>query len=81
MIVRIPIAPTNSEIPAIAVTAAVMMPMIRPKVSSISVCVVIVKSSSPRWRVVSTALTRVDDAGDRLGAAGDARRSPSARSG
>ena len=58
MIVRMPIAPTNSEIPAIAVTAAVMIPMMRPNVSSISVCVVTVKSSLSRCRAVSTVLTR-----------------------
>ena len=47
-------APTNRETPAIPDTAIVIMPMILPKVSSISVWVVMVKSSSSRWRSIST---------------------------
>ena len=36
-------------------TATVTIPMTRPKVSSASVWVVMVKSSSPRWRDINTA--------------------------
>ena len=73
MMVRMPIAPTSSEIPAIAADRhRDRCPITRPKVSSISVWVVMVKSSSPRWRGGEhRADPRPRRAGMRLGAGGD----------
>ena len=55
--VNTPMAPTSSETPAIAATAAVIMSMTRPKTRSISVWVIRVKSSLSPWRSVIRART------------------------
>ncbi|MBK9088109.1 MAG: hypothetical protein IPL90_03305 [Holophagales bacterium] len=54
---RIPIAPTRSEIAPIPATAALTTAKTRPKESSISPCVMTVKSSSPPCRAASTRFT------------------------
>ena len=57
IIVRIPIAPTRSEIAPIPATAALTTAKTRPNVSSISPCVMTVKSSSPPCRAARTRFT------------------------
>ena len=53
MMVKMPTAPTSSEMLPSAATAKVSTPSTEPSVSSICCCVVMVKSSSP-WRATST---------------------------
>ena len=57
IMVRMPMAPTRSEMPAIAPTAMVTTSMTLPKTSSIASWVVTVKSSLPSCRAVSSRLT------------------------
>ena len=61
IIVRMPIAPTRSEIAPIAPTATLTTAKTRPNDSSISPCVMTVKSSSPSWRAREEALHPRDD--------------------
>ena len=56
IMVRMPMAPTTSEIPPIAPTAEVTTPMMRFSTVSIDSWVVIVKSSSPWCRSVMMRL-------------------------
>lgn len=57
IIVRIPVAPTRSEIPAMAPTAIVITSMTLPKTSSIASWVVTLKSSLPSWPSVRILVT------------------------
>ena len=57
IMVRIPVAPTRSEMPAMAPTAMVTTSITLPKTSSMASWEVTVKSSVPPWRTARTRRT------------------------